>query len=169
MNRMRRLWLVLLVGVLAVVPGSLAAQASEAVTVFVVRHAERESSESDSPLSEAGRARAERLAVILRDAGVTHAFSTEYVRTRETVRPLAERLGIEPVAIPARDLPALLATLRALPPGSRALVAGHSNTINRITGGLAGQEIPDLPDSEYDRLYVVTLEAGRVGVVLLRY
>lgn len=169
MNRMRRLWLVLLVGILAVVPGSLAAQAGDPVTIFVVRHAERESSESDSPLSEAGRARAERLATMLRDAGITHAFSTEYVRTRETVRPLAERLGIEPVAIPARDLPALLATLRALPPGSRALVAGHSNTINRIAGGLAGQEIPDLPDSEYDRLYVVTLEAGRVGVVLLRY
>lgn len=149
------------------VVSTLPAQAP--TTVFVVRHAERESTESDSPLSEAGRARAERLAMILRDAGITHLFSTEYLRTRATVGPLGERLGIAPVTIPARDLPALLETLRALPPGSRAVVAGHSNTINRIAGGLSGAEIPELPETEYDRLYMVTMDGATVSAVLLRY
>lgn len=147
----------------------LGMQAQESTTIFVVRHAERASQEGDSPLSAAGQARAARLAVMLRDAGITHAFSTEYVRTRATVAPVAEQAGIAPTVVPARDLPALLATLRALPPGSRAVVAGHSNTINRIAGGLAGQQIPDLPETEYDRLYVVTMDGERVSVVLLRY
>jgi broad specificity phosphatase PhoE len=150
-------------------PTLATAQASDAVTVFVVRHAERESSESDSPLSEVGKGRAERLAEMLKDAGITHAFSTEFVRTRETVAPLAARLALTATVVPGREMNALISALQALPPGSRALVAGHSNTINQIAGRLSGTEIPALPETEYDRLYVVTIFAGKVSVVLLRY
>lgn len=150
-------------------PFLAAAQAPEPVTVFVVRHAERESSESDSPLSEVGKGRAERLAEMLKDAAITHAFSTEFARTRETVAPLATRLGLTPVVVPGRDLNTLISALQGLPPGSRALVAGHSNTINQIAGRLSGTEIPALPETEYDRLYVVTMFEGKVSVVLVRY
>ena len=145
------------------------AQAGDPVTVFVVRHAERESTESDSPLSPVGAARAERLADMLMDAGITHAFSTEFVRTRATVAPLAARLGVTPTVVPGRDLNALISALQALPPGSRALVAGHSNTINQIAGRLGGLEIPALPETEYDRLYVVTIFDGKMSVVLVRF
>lgn len=154
---------------LLLLPSLAVAQSADPVTVFVVRHAERESSESDSPLSEVGRARAERLAEMLKDAGITHAFSTEFARTRETVAPLATRLMLTPVVVPGRDLNALISVLQGLPPGSRALVAGHSNTINQIAGRLGGTEIPALPETEYDRLYVVTMFEGKVSVVLVRF
>jgi broad specificity phosphatase PhoE len=150
-------------------PTLATAQATDAVTVFVVRHAERESSESDSPLSEVGKGRAERLMEMLKDAGITHAFSTEFVRTRETVAPLAARLGLTATVVPGRDLNTLISALQALAPGSRALVAGHSNTINQIAGRLSATEIPDLPETEYDRLYVVTIFEGKVSMVLMRY
>lgn len=150
-------------------PSLAVAQSADPVTVFVVRHAERESAESDSPLSAVGRARAERLAEMLKDAGITHAFSTEFARTRETVAPLATRLGLTATVVPGRELTTLISALQGLPPGSRALVAGHSNTINQIAGRLSATEIPALPETEYDRLYVVTIFAGKVSVVLMRY
>src|SRR5258707_9222528 len=64
--------------------------------VFVVRHAEKqsESNEPGVPLSEAGRARAGRLAALLKGAGVTAIYSTDFVRTLETAEPLARALKI---------------------------------------------------------------------------
>lgn len=159
----------LLATLLLLLAAAAGLQAQTATTVFIVRHAERASQEGDSPLSEVGEARAARLATMLRDAGITHAFSSEFQRTRSTVAPVAQQAGITPVTVPARDLPALLAMLRTLPAGSRAVVAGHSNTINRIAGGLSNQQIADLPETEYDRLYVVTMDGGSVSLVLLRY
>ena len=79
---------------LAVVAVLLLAQpASAQRTVFVVRHAEKqsESNEPGVPLSEAGRARANRLAAYLKNAGVTAIYSTDFVRTLETAEPLAGR------------------------------------------------------------------------------
>ncbi len=154
---------------LLLLPTLATAQSTDPVTVFVVRHAERASAESDPPLSDVGKARAERLAEMLKDAGLTHAFSTEFVRTRETVAPLAARLGLTATVVPGREMNTLISTLQAMPPGSRALVAGHSNTINQIAGRLSGTEIPALPETEYDRLYVVTIFEGKVSVVLVRY
>jgi broad specificity phosphatase PhoE len=157
-------------GALFLVPvGQLSAQVPAPVTVFVVRHAERASTESDSPLSEAGMARANRLAEMLAAAGITHAYSTEFIRTKDTVAPLAGRAGVTPTVVPGRDLPALISLLQGLPAGARAVVAGHSNTINVIVGRLTGQEIPALEDSEYDRLYVVTMAGGVAQAVLLKY
>lgn len=150
-------------------PIAASAQAAAPVTVFVVRHAERASTESDSPLSELGKARAERLAAMLASAGVTHAISTEFIRTKETVAPLATRLGLTPTVVGARDMNPLITMLQGLPAGTRALVAGHSNTINVIVNRLTGQDIPALEDSVYDRLYVVTIVGGVGTAVLLHF
>jgi len=145
------------------------AQAPAPITVFVVRHAERESSEGDSPLSTIGTARAERLAAMLTDAGITHVFSTEFVRTRHTVAPLATRAGLTPTVVPGRDMNALIAQLQTLPPGSRALVAGHSNTVAAIVSRLSGKTVPALTEADYDRLYAVTVAGGAGEVVLLHF
>ncbi|MDZ4674456.1 MAG: phosphoglycerate mutase family protein [Gemmatimonadota bacterium] len=150
-------------------PLAASAQAAAPVTIFVVRHAERASTEADSPLSEIGKARAERLAAMLASAGVAHAISTQFIRTKDTVAPLASRMGVTPVVVGTSDMNPLISMLQGLPAGSKALVAGHSNTINVIVGRLTGQEIPALEDSVYDRLYVVTLQGGVGTAVLLHY
>lgn len=160
---------VLAIAALVSAPALAVAQAAAPVTIFVVRHAERASTEADSPLSEAGKARAERLATMLASAGVTHALSTQFIRTKDTVAPLAHRMGITPAVVDASDMNTLITTLQGLPAGSRALVAGHSNTINVIVGRLTGQQIPALDDAEYDRLYVVTLRGGVGTAVLLHF
>lgn len=64
--------------------------ASAEQSIIIVRHAERQSGEGDDSLSEAGRHRAERLALILKDAGITHIFVSDLRRTLETAQPLAK-------------------------------------------------------------------------------
>jgi broad specificity phosphatase PhoE len=102
---------------------------------------------------------------MLRNAGVTHCFATELKRTRQTLQPLADAIELEIDSIAAADPNALVERVRALPSGSVAVVAGHSNTVPAIVRGLGGelsrlQGTPSgdqLPDAEYGRLMLLLL------------
>src|SRR5881394_1255840 len=77
------------------------------------------------PLNAAGLARAEWLAAVVRPAGVTAIYRSEYLRTAQTVTPLATQLGI-PAQLPPTDL---IPTLLRDPRDAVVLIAGHSNTV----------------------------------------
>lgn len=154
------------------------------VTIFLVRHAETEGStntERDPALSEAGERRAGELARLLGHAPVTHLYCTEFRRTRATLEPLAAQLELDPAEIAAAGADEQGAALRALPPGSVAVVVGHSNTVPGLVR-LLGGEAHDLVDHprfggmlrhhEHDRVFVVTRPAeedGAVQTIELRY
>jgi len=150
---------------------SIPALPPDPVTVFVVRHAEKATDDPRDPnLSEAGRQRAVELARVLGDAGVTALFASEYRRTQQTLAPLAQARGLTTTVIGAGAMDSLVARLVGLPPGSRAVVASHSNLVNLIVKQLSGVEVKPLTDADYDRLYVVTLTGQGTGTVtVLRY
>ena len=154
--------------------GGLAPQSSAAqalpVTVFVVRHAEKGPELPDPSLTEAGQHRAAELARALTDAKITALYTTEFKRTQETLAPLAAATGVTPVHLLARDVDALIASIQSLPPGSRAVVATHSNLVHVIVQRLTGVTMPQLTDLDYDRLVVVTVTGKEKGsAVVLRF
>lgn len=162
-------WLVALT-LLAVQPAYGSDEADgAALVVFLVRHAEKADSSADPPLTEAGHERAQRLARILRDAGIEHVHSSDYIRTRDTAAPLATHAGLAVASYDPGDLPAMAERLKAA--GGRHLVVGHSNTTPPLVGLLGGEPGADIEEKhEYDRLYVVTVgKDGAVSTVLLRY
>jgi phosphohistidine phosphatase SixA len=132
-------------------------------TVFVVRHAERADAgtggatmmATDPDLSEAGRARAESLAVALKDAGITAIFSTEYKRSLQTAAPLAKALGVTVETVSSKDPASLVAKVKAVK-GS-ALVIGHSNTVPDVIKRLGVDTPLKLGETDYDNLFIVTL------------
>lgn len=165
-----REWLHTALAAAIVASAALSASAEPALTVFLVRHAEREASGADPSLTEAGRARAESLAALLADAGITAIFSSEYKRTQETAAPLAKQLNLSVTVVPGKDTDALLARLRALTPGGRALIVGHSNTIPELAQRLTGVKVAELSETDFDRLYVgVVRKKGQGEVLLLHY
>jgi len=141
------------------------------VTVFVVRHAEKAADDPRDPtLTEAGQGRAQELARVLADAGVTTFLATEFKRTQMTVLPLASAANSQVTVIGAGNMDSLVTRLTALPPGSRALVASHSNLVHLIVKRLTGATVKPLEDTDYDRLYVLTLIGKGTGsAVVLRY
>src|SRR4051794_6586146 len=72
--------------------------------IFLVRHAERADPSEDSLLSPTGEARADHLADVLGGLGVRTIYVTQYKRTQQTAQPLAQRLGLTPRIIAAKDL-----------------------------------------------------------------
>jgi phosphohistidine phosphatase SixA len=140
---------------------------ADTVVVYLVRHAEKLDDSRDPPLSETGKARATELARLLADAGVTHVWSTDFDRTRSTARPAAEARGLQVRFYDANDLPGFAAQLAATP--GRHLVVGHSNTTPGLVRALGGNPGNLMADSEYDRLYVVTLSGATRVTVQLRW
>ncbi|HEU0274927.1 MAG TPA: histidine phosphatase family protein [Candidatus Udaeobacter sp.] len=124
-------------------------------TVFIVRHAEKADNSKDAELSGAGRARAQALANLLRDSKISVIYATEFKRTQETAAPLARALGLTITPLPAGDQAALVEKLRTSTANS--LVVGHGNTIPGIIKSLGIAEPVNIPDSDYDNLFVVVL------------
>lgn len=137
------------------------ATASAQGTIYLVRHAERADSgtmagtkmATDPDLSDAGRARAESLASMLRDAGIKAIYTTEYKRTRQTAEPLAKAIGTTVTVVPARDMKALVEKLKAA--DTPVLVVGHSNTVGETIAALGVTEPVKISDADYDNLFVV--------------
>jgi broad specificity phosphatase PhoE len=154
----------------AAVPAAVSAQeVAEATVVYLVRHAEKADDDPNDPtLAPEGEARAAELIRVLGDAGVTHLWSTPYRRTEATVAPLARALGLEVMSYRPGDT-AFVETLRSTP-GGRIVVSAHSNTTPGLVEALGGDPVSEIPEWEYDRLYVVVLAAdGSVTSTLLRY
>ena len=137
--------------------------------VFLVRHAERaEDGTRDPPISVAGQARAEELAELLTDARIEHLHTTDYLRTRQTLAPLAAMSGLPPRGYDPRDLQGFAAALRNTP--GRHLVVGHSDTTPALFEALTGHTTPPIEALEYDRLYLVTMAPNSPATsVLFRF
>jgi broad specificity phosphatase PhoE len=149
-------------------------------TVICLRHAEKEpGSDPDPGLSEAGQARAQALAKLLGGARVTHLLPSSFRRAYDTLAPLAQLNGIEPVVHDPRApraLEELVAQLHALPPGSLAVVAGHSNTVPALVQALGGTiaGVPaggQLAETDYGRAFVLVIPPApaRVHQLELRF
>lgn len=148
---------------------SVAATAQKAV--FVVRHAEKasESNAPETPLSEAGKARAAALARLLADAGITVIYTSDTVRAKDTAAPLAKQRGLKVEAEDPRPVQ-LAKLIRERHPDDVVLVVGHSNTVGPLLRelGYTGEE---KISGDYGHLYVLTPGGadGRPTLVHLRF
>jgi broad specificity phosphatase PhoE len=146
--------------------------------VFAIRHADRAAAGDD--LSPAGRERAELLARMLAESGVSVAYRSDAVRAARTLVPLAAKLGagltVEEVGFPGSNgvdahIATIVARIKALPADTVVAVVSHSNTVGRILAGLgAPPPGPRIKDTEFDQLFVLaSAAAGPPTLAMLRY
>jgi broad specificity phosphatase PhoE len=153
--------------VLCLLPVSLLSSSASTV-VYLVRHAEKASNDRDPLLSEAGQKRAECLATMLADSGIESIYTTEFKRTQLTAEPLAKKLGLAVVPVPGADVKGVAEKIAA-EAGKTVLVVGHSNTVPTIIEKLGVGTKVTMADSEYDRMFIVTLNNGVATMTSLRY
>jgi broad specificity phosphatase PhoE len=156
-------WIFALAAVLALAAAAWAVYAASTTLVVVMRHAEKAAGAGDDPpLSAEGVARAERLATTfgVQDGprAIDAIFVTDKLRTAQTARMLATRLGAPVVILPAGDLAELERRIFDQYRGKRVLVVAHSNTVPAIVARLAdGGAFPPIADDEYGTAYVVAV------------
>jgi broad specificity phosphatase PhoE len=148
------------------------AHAQSVRTIFFVRHADKVSDETDALLSEAGHRRAECLAKTLAGAHIQQIYTSDLQRTQQTAAPLAEELHLKPVAIRLSKVDDLIEAIRS-EKAANVLVVWHDATLPKILRALGGPEIPPIAHTEYDRFFILTLDAdqkkSRPRFTALRY
>ena len=82
----------------------------------------------DTPLSKAGEARAQLLARLLKDAGITAIYTSQFQRTIKTAEPLAISLKIKPVSTPTGDNAGHFKRIRTENPDDIVLIVGHDRS-----------------------------------------
>jgi phosphohistidine phosphatase SixA len=131
--------------------------------IFVVRHAEKDTIPHENPpLNQAGRARADSLAAVLRDAGITVIVTTQQYRTQQTAAPLAAALHITPISVPIdgrkpeEHVRAVAAAVRsAVHAGDIVLVVDHQSTLPGIIAALGAPRPAIMCDVEFSNLYLL--------------
>ena len=141
-------------------------------TVILVRHAEKkiEPNNPDPDLSPEGVERAQEIARMFGEAGVNAIYATQFKRTQQTVKPLADRTGVPVSLLDANQTDELVKCIQTELRGKTVFIAGHNNTVPAIVSTLSGDTYPVIPESEFDNLFVVTIyRFGKAKVVKLRY
>jgi phosphohistidine phosphatase SixA len=104
---------------------------------------------------------------MLRDAGVTAVFTSDARRTKETAAPLVAQTHLTPVELTGTNSAAHQASVLAVS-GGTTVVIGHTNTVPPLIAAL-GAGSPEVLESEFDRLFVVTRGTGDAKLLALRY
>jgi broad specificity phosphatase PhoE len=162
---MKRAWLLILCIFLFV-----SARTPAPTTILIVRHAEKQVNAGDDPhLSDAGVARAQALARAVEHANVDVVYVSQYLRTKETAAPVAAK-QIPVIVLPvgkSEEYPKLIVNdILTHHSGKVVLVVSHSNIVPGIVEELTHVKVPEIPDSEYSRLYIVTVKPGAAPQVI---
>ena len=131
-------------------------------TLYVTRHFEKGPG-NDPGLTAAGQRRAQLLAQMLANTGISCIITSELRRTIETVLPLGENLALaEDEFQKIGDINEVVEYIRSLPQGTTAILSHHSFTLHQILTGLCvpGHENIRISGSAYDNLFIVLFPAG---------
>ena len=130
-------------------------------SIILVRHAEKDTLKKNQPLTEQGHQRAKTLANMLKNSGITTIYTTQYLRTQQTVQPLCDMLNKQYQIQPAGDnindhVKDLTETILLHHTGETVLVSSHSNVIPKIIRSFGIDTTFTIGDGEYDNLYIIT-------------
>lgn len=141
-------------------------------TLYIVRHAEKDTG-SNPALSATGLKRAGDLYRTLRKKKIQLIFVSQYRRTAMTADSLRIYQNIDTVQYKADATGDKLFETMAARAGKakRILIVGHSNTVPAIIrkAGVEGYTIRELPETEYDNLFIVEQKKGKATLKQERF
>ncbi len=137
--------------------GAFVSSCTNTSIIYVVRHGEKVSPSGDVALSGDGLQRAETLKDTLMNKKITAVYSTNYKRTRQTAGPTATHFGKPMITYNNGD--SLMQVLVSRK-NARTLITGHSNTVPNMLRavGLQTSFAGNIPDNQYDNLFIVTVK-----------
>ncbi len=152
---------------------SLEINAQQRLTTFILtRHAEKVNDGSKNPrLTEEGQKRAGNLVLLLQPTPLHAIYSTKYMRTVETVTPIAKARALAINEYAAFDTMGMRSIFNEYQ-GKTVLICGHSNNIPFIANYLTGtKNFKDFEDEDFSNLLIITAaEIGKMtSVTWLHY
>jgi len=174
MKRLSLLCCLYLMAVLA--HGQTAGSYSSGSRIYIVRHAEKYTGKDagrDPILVAAGLQRSGDLVRFLADKKIKRIYVTQFRRSWMTADSMRIQLGTDTVHYKADTLcDDLLEKITANRDFNNSiLIIGHSNTLPKIIRklGIAGYPQTDIPDNEYDNIFLVRKKGRKLVVKKYKY
>lgn len=144
------------------------------ITIILVRHAEKDISDggasSDPNLSTEGKLRAKRFARIIKKYKPKRIYSTNYQRSIQTVKPLAEKRNLQIQIYDPRKQNELVEQILSFKKGRRIVVVGHSNTIPALANLLVKEDkYKNMAESEHNKIWIIRIKKGKIKVKVIEY
>jgi len=140
------------------------AEEDQSFAIYLVRHAEKQS-QKPADLTTCGKQRAEDLIKILRSVDIDAVYSSDYLRSISTARPIATQRHLTIEFYEVDKLESF--SRKLLQQQKNAVVVGHLNTTPMLTGFLSGNSYDMIKGADYSRIYQVAVIAGKTHVSIL--
>ncbi|TXD85132.1 histidine phosphatase family protein [Subsaximicrobium wynnwilliamsii] len=144
-------------------------EATHVTTYYLIRHAEKDRSDGGNKnpnLNNDGQKRAQLWRYYFKNIKLDAVYATNYNRTKQTAKPIAESKELEIQIYDANDL--FSEAFKEATKGKSVLVVGHSNTTPAFANAILGkQSHDDLNDGDNSKLFVITISGGEVFQELL--
>jgi len=166
-------WLTMLAVVIAI--GIAVAIFRSATTTVIVLVGPAEKSVGtidDPPLSSDGEQRAQQLAQMIGESrGALGALYVSQTRSaQQTAAPLADRLGLHPILVPANDPGGTASRMLREHDGGTAMLIGTKANVLQVLRELTGRDVVAAKDDEYDTVFVISVPTfGDANVLRMKY
>lgn len=129
-------------------------------TIYIVRHAEKQSEDDAALLSEKGHLRALRLKAWMVDKNINAVYASSYGRTQQTAQPTAEYFNKDLITYGADTSDVFI---RSINKGNRnLLVVGHTTNIPVMVRELTDLHI-SIGLAEFGNIYVLKTQRWLLG------
>lgn len=166
-------WLTMLGVVIVILVAVLIYRSATTTVVVLVGPAEKEvGTIDDPPLSPDGEQRAQRLAQMFGESrGSLSALYVSQSRVaQQTAAPLADRLGLRPVAVPANDPGGAVSRVLREHDGGTAMLVVASANVQGLLRELIGRDVVVAKDDDYDTVFIVSVPTfGDANVLKMKY
>ena len=135
--------------------------------VYIIRHAEKELSGDDPPITEVGKTRAAAWAEMLQHAGLDVVITSDAKRTQQTGRIIAESLGLPINSVNRKETAALIDALGFEHEEETVLVIAHAETIPNILENLGVFEDVHISQTDFANIFIL-LQPGTDEARLIR-
>lgn len=144
---------------------SFQAKENTSYSLYLIRHAEKQSNQDDPALTQCGRFRAKQIASILDKAEIKKIYSTSYKRTMSTASPLAQQQNLAIKNYAPNNLEQLAWQL--IKNKESAVVFGHSNTTPQLAEILSKKPVEPISEKQYRAIYQITISGNNRHLTLL--
>lgn len=144
---------------------------AQKTTIWLVRHTEKaDTPATNPPLTRLGQQRAKLLIKTLNGDKISAVYVTNFTRTAQTAKPVADKFKLTPRIYDANDVKNLAAKILQENKGKNVLIVGHSNTIVPTLTALGCESpFPALSEEDYDILFKVTVKNGKADLEMSYY
>ncbi len=149
---------------------SFTANSQKVTIIYLVRHAEKitiDPNNKDPLLTERGQQRSNDLVNKLKKNKLSAIYSTDFQRTKLTVKPIADKQGLPIKIYDPKQIKSFVNTILQENKGGKILIVGHSNTVlETIEAMSTTRPIAEIKDQEYD--YFFTVKIAKEGTATVK-